>query len=76
MGIGPPARGFDVAMIGFTLTPDATLTEIVSEIDAALSTVTRLAVGLVIVSGWSAGGYLAPFMLGRSEVCGVFACSQ
>ncbi len=75
MGIGPLARGFDVAVVGYTLTPDATLTEIVAEIDAALATVTRLATGRVIVSGWSAGGHLAALMLRRSEVSGVLAVS-
>ncbi len=75
MGIGPLARGFDVAMVGYTLTPDATLTEIVAEIDAALSTIAGLATGRVIVSGWSAGGHLAALMLGRPEVSGVLAIS-
>lgn len=75
MAIGPLARGFDVAMVGYTLTPDATLIEIVAEIDAALSTIARLATGRVIVSGWSAGGHLAALMLGRSEVSGVLAIS-
>ena len=36
MADGPLARGFDVALIGYTLAPDVTLTEIVAETHAAI----------------------------------------
>src|SRR5215467_12055581 len=61
---GPLARGIDVALIGYTLAPDATLTEIVAEARAALRWLRAQGPGLglaaekVIVSGWSAGGHL------------------
>jgi arylformamidase len=61
---GPLARGIDVALIGYTLAPDATLTEIVAEARAALRWLRAqgpgfgLATEKLIVSGWSAGGHL------------------
>lgn len=75
MAIGPLARGMDVATIGYTLTPETTLTEIAREIDTALSAVADFATGPVIVSGWSAGGHLAALTLGRPGVKGVLAIS-
>ena len=69
---GPLARGIDVAMVGYTLAPEAKLTEIVSEIRAALRFLRaeggKLGVGQngVILSGWSAGGHLTAMAL--SEV--------
>mgnify|MGYP002652042355 CR=1 FL=1 len=36
MMAGPMAKGFDTAMIGYTLCPDVTLTELVAEIHAAI----------------------------------------
>jgi arylformamidase len=62
---GPNAHGIDVAHIGYTLAPEATLTEITQEIDAALaqlvteSDVLGFQPGRVVLSGWSAGGHLA-----------------
>jgi arylformamidase len=61
---GPLARGFDVAMIGYTLAPEVTLAEIVAETHQAirwLRTEGRshgVGQGRLIVSGWSAGGHL------------------
>lgn len=69
---GPLARGIDVAMIGYTLAPEANLTEIVNEIRAALRFLrtenSKLGVGQngVVLSGWSAGGHLTAMAL--SEV--------
>src|SRR5882672_1826070 len=61
---GPMAHGVNVALIGYTLAPDATLDEIVAEIHAGLDflsgqfpTLGAAAEGIV-VSGWSAGGHL------------------
>jgi arylformamidase len=78
---GPLAAGFDVAMAGYTLAPEARLTTMVEEIDAAL---THLAEHTddygfrrdrLIVGGWSAGGHLAAMMLDHPAVHGVLAIS-
>ncbi len=70
---GPLARGMDVAMPGYTLAPDATLTEIVAEATAALALLRDggFARGPILVAGWSAGGQLAAM---ASEQPGVAAC--
>ena len=70
---GPLARGIDVALIGYTLAPDATLTEIVVEARAAVRWLRvqgpglGLAAGKLIVSGWSAGGHLTAMTLGEAD---------
>jgi acetyl esterase/lipase len=77
---GPYARGWAAALPGYTLAPDATLTEIVAEIDAALD---WLAVngakhginGKVVLSGWSAGGHLTAQCLGHRRVSAGLAVS-
>jgi acetyl esterase/lipase len=70
---GPLALGMDVAMPGYTLAPEATLTEIVAETAAALALLRDggFARGPIIVAGWSAGGHLAAM---ASEQPGVAAC--
>jgi acetyl esterase/lipase len=70
---GPLARGMDVAMPGYTLAPDATLTGIVAETTAALASLRDggFARGPILVAGWSAGGQLAAM---ASEQPGVAAC--
>jgi len=70
---GPHAHGWAAALPGYTLAPDATLTDIVAEINAALD---WLAVhgpahginGKVVLSGWSAGGHLTAACLGHARV--------
>jgi arylformamidase len=70
---GPLARGIDVALIGYTLAPDATLTEIVAEARAALRWLRAQGPGLglatekLIVSGWSAGGHLTAMTIGDAD---------
>ena len=70
---GPLARGIDVALIGYTLAPDATLTEIVAEVRAALRWLRAQGPGLglatekMIVSGWSAGGHLTAMTVGDAD---------
>ncbi len=64
MASGPLAHGLSVALVGYTLAPDASLAEIAAEIrraidflrarDEAAGTSRRM-----IVAGWSAGGHLA-----------------
>jgi arylformamidase len=70
MAVGPLARGFDVALIGHTLAPEVTLTEIVGETQAAIRWLARERVsrGKLIVSGWSAGGHLTATTAGMTEV--------
>lgn len=70
MAEGPLARGFDVAMLGYTLAPEASLTAIVGETHAAIRWLARenVARGKLLVSGWSAGGHLTAMAMGLSEV--------
>lgn len=78
---GPLAHGFDVALIGYTLAPEASLTEIVAECRSAIRVLCSVAPNLgvpakrIIVGGWSAGGHLAARMLEMPEVDGAFAIS-
>jgi arylformamidase len=65
---GPHGRGWSAALPGYTLAPDASLTQIVAEINAALD---WLGVhgpahginGPIVLSGWSAGGHLTAMCL-------------
>ena len=60
MAQGPLAHGLDVATIGYTLAPEANLTEIAAEVAAALRFLRdRLGSRRLVVSGWSAGAHLA-----------------
>lgn len=74
MAAGPLARGLDVAMIGYTLAPDATLTEIVAEVHEAIRWLRRegpgrgVGHGKLIASGWSAGGHLTAMAMPLPEV--------
>lgn len=78
---GPLEHGIDVAHIGYTLAPDATLTEIAAEIDAGLDYLMANASKFgfdtkrVIVSGWSAGGHLAAHVSQRDDVRAAFPIS-
>jgi len=71
---GPLARGFDAALIGYTLAPEATLTEIVAETHAAIRWLRRdgpsygVGQNRLVVSGWSAGGHLAAMAMVLPEV--------
>jgi arylformamidase len=81
MAAGPMARGMDVAMIGYTLAPEATLTEIVAETHAAIRWLRRegprhgVGGGKLVVSGWSAGGHLTAMAMPLDEVDGGLAIS-
>jgi acetyl esterase/lipase len=65
MADGPLAHGINVALAGYTLCPEATMTEVVAEARAAVAWVVANAPGLgfgmrnLVLSGWSAGGHLA-----------------
>jgi arylformamidase len=78
---GPMAHGINVAMIGYTLAPDATLDEIVAEIHAGLDYLAEQLPELggdarrIVVSGWSAGGHLAAMALSHPQVKAALAIS-
>jgi arylformamidase len=71
---GPMAHGINVALIGYTLAPDATLDEIVAEIHAGLDFLVAQLPALggdanrIVVSGWSAGGHLTSMALSHPSV--------
>ena len=71
---GPMAHGINVALIGYTLAPDATLDEIVAEIHAGIEFLAKQLPGLgaaadgIVVSGWSAGGHLTSMALSHPVV--------
>ncbi|HEV2550899.1 MAG TPA: alpha/beta hydrolase [Stellaceae bacterium] len=71
---GALARGFDVALPGYTLAPDATMSEIVAEVRAAIAWLRTqgpqhgVGEGRLVVSGWSAGGHLTAMAMAMSEV--------
>jgi arylformamidase len=78
---GPMAHGINVALIGYTLAPDATLEQIVAEIHAGIdylagrlsdlgADATRLA-----ASGWSAGGHLTAMAMMNPHIKGGVAIS-
>jgi hypothetical protein len=76
LAAGPLAHGISVANVAYTLAPDATLREIVAEVNAALTYVQANAARFgadrerIFVSGWSAGGHLT-----AEALCGGFAIS-
>jgi acetyl esterase/lipase len=71
---GPMAHGINVALIGYTLAPDATLDQIVAEIHAGIDFLSRQLPSLggdgkgIVVSGWSAGGHLTSMALSHPNV--------
>ena len=81
---GPTVHGINVALIGYTLAPDATLDEIVAEIHAGIDFLGRQLPALgggskgIVVSGWSAGGHLTamalshPFVRGGMAISGIY----
>jgi acetyl esterase/lipase len=66
---GPMAHGINVALIGYTLAPEATLDQIVGEIHQGLDFLVANLSALggdpdrIVVSGWSAGGHLTAMAL-------------
>ncbi|HZE55188.1 MAG TPA: alpha/beta hydrolase [Bradyrhizobium sp.] len=78
---GPMAHGINVALIGYTLAPDATLDEIVAEINRGLDFLAEQLPALggdanrIAVSGWSAGGHLTAMALSHPRVKGGVAIS-
>lgn len=72
---GPLARGFDCAVIGYTLAPDASLTEIVNEVNCAITFLANSQKDFsfdrkrLVVGGWSAGGHLTAIVAAHPCVC-------
>jgi arylformamidase len=78
---GPMAHGINVALIGYTLAPEATLDQIVAEIDAGIDYLAGRLPDLggdanrIGVSGWSAGGHLTAMAMSHPRVKGGVAIS-
>jgi arylformamidase len=82
LAVGPMARGIDVALVGYTLAPEATLTQIVDEIRSAVRWLRingperGVGTSKIVVSGWSAGGHLTAMAHGEADaglaISGVF----
>ena len=78
---GPMAHGINVALIGYTLAPEATLDQIVTEIDAGIDFLAgQLAslggdAGRIVASGWSAGGHLTAMAMANVNIKGGIAIS-
>jgi len=81
---GAMAHGINVALIGYTLAPEATLDQIVAEIHAGLDFLAQQLPDLggdadgIVVSGWSAGGHLTamalshPFVKAGMAISGIY----
>jgi len=70
---GPMAHGVDVALIGYTLAPDATLADMAAEVRRALDAIAshqraRGGVTTFGLMGWSAGGHLTALTMDHSAV--------
>ena len=77
---GMAAHGWSVAIPGYTLAPEATLSQIVQEISLSLDWLasggpSHGIAGPVIVSGWSAGGHLTAMALAHPLVAAGLAIS-
>jgi arylformamidase len=78
---GPRAHGINVAMVGYTLAPQARLRQIVSEIRQSIDFLAGNSESLgfdasrIYVGGWSAGGHLTATTLDHPQVCGGLAIS-
>jgi arylformamidase len=81
---GPIAYGINVALIGYTLAPDASLDQIVAETHAGIDFLAQRLPALggdgkgIVVSGWSAGGHLTamalahPFVRAGMGISGIY----
>jgi arylformamidase len=78
---GPMAHDINVALIGYTLAPDATLDQIVAEIHAGIDYLAGQLPELgadakrLVASGWSAGGHLTAMAMMNSHIKGGVAIS-
>jgi arylformamidase len=70
---GPLANGWSAALPGYTLAPEASLTQITNELRTAFDWLNAKSAehgieGPIIVTGWSAGGHLTAFILDHPKV--------
>src|SRR6185436_6728803 len=77
---GALARGWSAALCGYTLAPEANLTQITNELKSAFNWLNAKAgehgiQGPIIVTGWSAGGHLTSFILDHPKVAAGLAIS-
>ena len=78
---GPLAHGFNVAVAGYTLAPEARIDGIVQEVRAALHWLYEHVATLggdparLYVGGWSAGGHLTAMLMDEPLVAGGLAIS-
>jgi arylformamidase len=78
---GPMAHDINVALIGYTLAPEATLDQIVAEIHAGVDFLAGRLPDLggdanrIAASGWSAGGHLTAMALSNPRIRGGVAIS-
>jgi len=77
---GVAAHGWSVAIPGYSLAPDASLTEIVTEISRSLDWLAENGAshgidGPVVLSGWSAGAHLVAMALDHPRVAAGLAIS-
>jgi arylformamidase len=77
---GVAAHGWSVAIPGYSLAPDASLTQIVAEISRSLDWLAQNGEtygisGPVVLSGWSAGAHLVAMALGHPRVAAGLAIS-
>jgi arylformamidase len=78
---GPLAHGFNVAVAGYTLAPEATMAGIVGEARTALHWLHRHLSAMggdparLYVGGWSAGGHLVAMLMDEPMVAGGLAIS-
>lgn len=78
---GPLSRGFSVALIEYTLAPEAAMERIIAEARRAVEWLARNAERLggradaIVVSGHSAGGHLAATLLGHPAVAATLPIS-
>jgi arylformamidase len=78
---GPLANGVNVALVGYTLAPDASMDEMVAEMRSALDWLAAELPALggdpdkLLLSGWSAGAQLAAMTMDHSSVRGCLAIS-
>ena len=75
------AENINVATLGYTLAPDASLTQIVTEIGAAIDYLIAAAADLafdiknVYLGGWSAGGHLSAISANHKNIKGIVSIS-
>ena len=78
---GPLSIGMNVALVGYTLAPAASMDEIVAEVRCALDWLAAQLPALggdankLLVSGWSAGAHLAAITMDHPSVRGCLAIS-